>query len=106
MFVLPSSLLRASISPLERGGIMDPIRFAILGGGYRTQAYLQIARELPDRFQVDSMFVRNAAKGQALEARWNVKTYRTLEELLHSSKPHFVVVSLPRSVTALTLREP
>jgi predicted dehydrogenase len=84
---------------------MDPIRFAIIGGGYRTQAYLQIARELPDRFQVDGMFVRNAVKGRAIEARWNVKTYRTLEELLHSSTPHFVVVSLPRSVTPVILRE-
>lgn len=84
---------------------MDPIRLAILGGGYRTQAYLQIARALPDRFQVDGMFVRDAAKGQALEARWQVKTYRTLEDLLRSSQPHFVVVSLPRSVTPLLLRE-
>jgi predicted dehydrogenase len=84
---------------------MDPIRFDIIGGGYRTWAYLQIARALPDRFQIGGMFVRDAAKGQSLEAQWNVKTYRTLDELLHVSKPHFVVVSLPRSVTPVILRE-
>lgn len=84
---------------------MDPIQFDIIGGGYRTRAYLQIARAMPDRFQVGGMFVRDATKGQALEAQWNVKTYRTLDELLHVSRAHFVVVSLPRSVTPLILRE-
>lgn len=84
---------------------MDPIRFGIIGGGYRTRPYLQIARALPDRFQVSGMFVRDAVKGQALEALWNVKTYRTLDELLHASRLHFVVVSLPRSVTPVILGE-
>jgi predicted dehydrogenase len=84
---------------------MDPIRFSIIGGGYRTGAYLQIAHALPDRFQVDGMFVRDAAKGQELEARWHVKAYRTLDELLRASRPHFVVLSLPRSVTPIMLGE-
>jgi predicted dehydrogenase len=84
---------------------MDPIRFSIIGGGYRTRAYLQIARELPDRFQADGMFVRDAAKGQTLEAQWPVKTYRTLDELCRASRPHFMVVSLPRSVTPVILGE-
>jgi predicted dehydrogenase len=84
---------------------MDPIHFSIIGGGYRTRAYLQIARALPGRFQVDGMFVRDAAKGQTLESLWKVKTYRTLDELLQASRPHFVVVSLPRSVTPAILGE-
>lgn len=84
---------------------MDPIRFDIIGGGFRTRAYLQIARALPGHFQVGGMFVRDAAKGQALETQWNVKTYRTLDELLHRPRPDFVVVSLPRSVTPVILSE-
>lgn len=84
---------------------MEPIRFSIIGGGYRARAYLQIARALPDRFQIGGMFVRDMAKGQALESLWNVKTYRTLDELLRVSRLHFVVVSLPRSETPVILRE-
>lgn len=83
---------------------MDPIRFGIVGGGWRTRFYLQVARELPDRFQVTGMVVRDAAKGQALEARWGVKTYRTLDELFNASELRFVVVSVPRTVAPAIMR--
>lgn len=78
---------------------MNPIRFGIVGGGWRTLFYLQIARELPAQFEVAGMVVRDAGKGQALEARWGVKTYRTLDELLHAGDLRFVVVSVPWSVS-------
>src|SRR6266567_7071766 len=78
---------------------MSPIRFDIVGGGFRTQAYLQIAHALPDRFQVGGLFVRDEAKGRAIEEKWHIQTYRTLEELLQASERDFMLVSLGRSVT-------
>jgi predicted dehydrogenase len=82
-----------------------PIRFDIVGGGFRTQAFLQIAHAMPDRFQVGGMFVRDETKGQAFEEKWHVKTYRTLVELLEASERDFMLVSLPRSVTPVFIRE-
>jgi predicted dehydrogenase len=78
---------------------MNPSRFAIVGGGWRSQFFLRVAQALPERFEVAGMFVRDEVKGRALEAEWGVKTYRTLDELLRLSDLRFVVVSVPRTVT-------
>jgi hypothetical protein len=73
-------------------------RFSIIGGGFRTQAYLRIAREMPEQFHVSGMVVRDEEKGQVIERDWKVKTYRTLEELLEKEQQDFFVVSVARSV--------
>lgn len=73
-----------------------PIRFAIVGGGWRAEFYLRIARALPERFAVAGLMVRDPQKGRALEARWGVPTYRSLDALLAATSPLFVVTSVPR----------
>jgi predicted dehydrogenase len=83
---------------------MEPIRFAIVGGGWRALFYLRIARALPERFAVTGLLARDAAKGAALEAKWSVATCRTLDELL-ASKPAFVVTSVPWPINPGLLRE-
>ena len=70
------------------------IEFGIIGGGWRSEFYLRIARALPERFHVDGMLVRDPAKGAALEAAWGVRTFRTLDELLKNSKAAFQLVSV------------
>ena len=77
---------------------MNPIRFGIVGGAWRSGFFLRVAQALPDRFEVAGMMIRNEAKGKELEEAWGVKTYRTLDELLHVNDLRFVVVSVPRSV--------
>jgi predicted dehydrogenase len=42
--------------------------------------------------------VRNPARAQAAAAEWNVATYADLDDLLGSTGPDFVVVSVPRLV--------
>jgi predicted dehydrogenase len=84
---------------------MDQTSYGIVGGGWRAEFYLRIAQALPQRFRVGGMMVRNEAKGQALEARWGVRTYRTLGELLEVPGLDFVVVSVPWPVTPLILGE-
>lgn len=78
--------------------MVQKARFAIIGGGFRTQAYLQIARELPEQFQISGMVVRDEEKGQVIEQEWKVRTYRTLEELLDKEQQDFAVLSVARSV--------
>jgi predicted dehydrogenase len=86
-------------------GSMDQSSYGIIGGGWRAEFYLRIAQALPQRFRVRGMMVRDGAKGQALEARWGVHTYRTLDELLEAGGLDFVVVSVPWPVTPVMLRE-
>ena len=74
---------------------MEPIRFGLVGGGWRSLFYVRIAKELPERFQIGGMVVRDAARGHELETTWGVQTYRTLDELLHISSLRFLVVSVP-----------
>ncbi|MGJ9384316.1 Gfo/Idh/MocA family oxidoreductase [Salipaludibacillus sp. CF4.18] len=69
--------------------------FSIIGGGgFRANYFLRIAKALPDLFRVSGMVVRNEAKGKTLEQQWNIRTYRTLLELLEEETPDFVVVSV------------
>jgi predicted dehydrogenase len=82
---------------------MHPIRFGIIGGGWRSQFFLRVARELPERFSVEGMVVRDAEKGAKIEAVWGVKTYRELDELLRVPDLRFVVVSVPWSVAPLMI---
>lgn len=77
---------------------MKPIEFAIVGGGWRAEFFLRIARALPDRFKIIGMTVRDATKGKALEAAWNVATFRDVDGLLGATKPAFVIVSVPQPV--------
>jgi predicted dehydrogenase len=79
--------------------------FGIVGGGWRAEFYLRVARELPARFRVGGMLVRNEGKGRAIEGAWGVNTYRTLDELLAAGELDFVVVSVPWPVTPVMLRQ-
>lgn len=73
---------------------MDKTVFGMVGGGWRTEFYLRIARALPERFGICGVVVRDAAKGKILTEKWGVQTYRTVDELLKHSSPSFVGVSV------------
>lgn len=75
-----------------------PVKFSIIGGaGFRAQYFLRIAQAMPERFQVSGMVVRDESKGQAMEKEWGVSAYRSLELLLKSESPDFIVVSVSGS---------
>ncbi len=84
---------------------METISFGIIGGGWRAEFYLRIARALPERFHVAGMLVRDAAKGRCLEQAWGIPTVRTLDDLLVTPGLQFIVVSVPRSACPLYLRQ-
>lgn len=71
-----------------------PATFSIIGGaGFRAQAYLRVAKELPEHFRVSGMVVRDSSKASTMQQLWNVAAYPTLEQLLEQERPDFVVVS-------------
>ncbi|MFA6294511.1 MAG: Gfo/Idh/MocA family oxidoreductase, partial [Victivallales bacterium] len=74
------------------------IEFGIVGGGWRAEFFLRIAKALPEKFNVTAMMVRNPEKGRAIESAWGVKTYSSLDEFLKKSEHLFVVISTPSDV--------
>ena len=80
------------------GDIKIPTTFAIAGGGWRTGAYINIAAAMPELFKLGGMFVRNREKGAVIEARHGIPTFRSLDEMLTTAKPDFVVTSVPWQV--------
>ena len=81
------------------------VRFAIVGGGWRTEAFLRVARELPDRFTVAGMQVRREERGRELEKQFGVQTFRTLDELLEDANFDFALVSVPWEVCPVLIAE-
>ncbi|MFA9559735.1 Gfo/Idh/MocA family protein [Evansella sp. AB-rgal1] len=80
------------------------VSFSIIGGsGFRAQFYLRIAKQLPHMFRVSGMVVRDEDIGKKLEQRWNVTTYRNVEELLENESPEFVVLSVSKSISTTYL---
>jgi predicted dehydrogenase len=84
---------------------MEQTQFVIVGGGWRAEFYLRVARACPEKFRVSGMLVRDAAKGEKLEEEWDVRTYRNMDDLFAAAKPLFAVVSVPRKVAPEILAE-
>ena len=70
--------------------------FGLVGSGWRAEFFLRIAAALPEQFRVTGIVVRDATKGRVWEARWNLPTYRALDDLLRATTPAFIVLSVPR----------
>ncbi len=83
---------------------MDAVPFAIVGGGWRSQFYLRVARELPGRFRVTGLLTRDPARAGRLSAEWGVAARASLDELL-LDRPAFVVLSVPWAATPGLLAE-
>lgn len=69
--------------------------FGLIGGGWRSEFFLRIARDLPGQFPVAGVVIRDGEKRSRLAAAWQVPVFATVEELLSQGKPAFVVTSVP-----------
>ena len=87
-----------------------PIRFGVVGSGWRAEFFVRMARLMPERFQCVGVVTRSAERGAEVERAWGVPTVRTIEELVTAvgpttDRPEFVVVSVPWPVTPDATRE-
>jgi hypothetical protein len=76
----------------------ERIDFAVVGSGWRSEFFLRIARELPERFRVVGLVTRSEDTGRAIQSAWGVQTFGSIDELVAGTTPKFAVVSVPRQV--------
>lgn len=77
--------------------MQEPVRYAVVGSGWRSEFFLRLAQVLPERFAVSAVVTRSAERGEQVAARWGVATARSLGEL--RDRPELVVTSVPWAVT-------
>ncbi|HWJ86411.1 MAG TPA: Gfo/Idh/MocA family oxidoreductase, partial [Cellulomonas sp.] len=81
---------------------MSPIRFGVVGSGWRAEFFVRMARLLPDTFTCVGVVTRTAGRGAEVERAWGVPTVRAATEL---EAPELVVVATPWPVTPDAIRE-
>ncbi|KAI7263086.1 hypothetical protein KC345_g9238 [Hortaea werneckii] len=78
---------------------MGIISFGLVGGGWRAEFYLRIARSLPERFAVGAVYVRNKDKAEELRRDWGVKVHTSLDAFLSAGGYSFAVICLKREAS-------
>jgi len=81
------------------------INFGIVGVGWRTEFYLRIAKACPDLFNVTGLVGRTPARTALVANKFGVALYNSVDELVHSTKPLFVVTSVPWEVNPGILKQ-
>jgi len=80
---------------------MSPLRFAVVGSGWRAEFFVRVARLLPDRFTCVGVVTREAERGAWVEREWGVPAVRSIGDL----RPELVVTATPWPVTPLAVTE-
>lgn len=76
-----------------------PIRYGVVGSGYRTQAFVRIAERMPDRFTLEGVVTRTEQRADEIVETWSVPGYTSLEEFLDTHPVDFMITSTPFAVT-------
>lgn len=79
--------------------------FAVVGGGFRGEAFLRVADALPERFRASAIVVRNPERRREVHERWKVPAVASLAELSSGGRPDFVVVAVRPSEAVGMIRE-
>lgn len=74
---------------------MSPIRFAIIGSGWRSEFFLRIASALPKQFSVSGLVTRSPETAKDITSKWGIPCHPDIESLLSHGPHEFVVVSVP-----------
>src|SRR4051812_41044888 len=55
-----------------------PIRYGVIGSGWRTQAFVRIADRLPDHFTLEGVVTRSEQRVDEIIVDWRVPAYTDL----------------------------
>ncbi|GIG28478.1 Gfo/Idh/MocA family protein [Cellulomonas marina] len=92
----------------------EPLRFGLVGSGWRAEFFARVARLFPERYTLIGVVARSAERGAEVERAWGVPTVRTVEELVtgalpgagaRADRPQLVVTATPWPVTPDVVRE-
>ncbi len=83
----------------------DKISFAIVGGGWRAEYFLKIARGCPDLFDVRGIISRRESKREELRLKWNVNTYKNIDDLMDQNEIDFLVLAVNKSAASSVIME-
>ena len=74
-----------------------PVRFAVIGSGWRALYYVRIAKALPQYFELCMMLCRTAEKAQYMSDTYQIPTCVSEEELIYA-KPNVIVIAAKKDV--------
>lgn len=70
-----------------------PVRFAVIGSGWRSEFHLRMAQAAPDRLRAVGVVTLTVEEGERITARWGVPTVQTIREVL-ALDPEFVIAAV------------
>ena len=76
-----------------------PARFGVVGTGWRAQFYLRLARLLPTELEAVGIVGHTPGAGEQAATRWDLPAYVSIEDLVASRRPEFIVSAVPWAVT-------
>lgn len=76
-----------------------PIRFGVIGSGYRTGAFVRIAERLSDRLVCEGVVTRTEARADEINENWQLPGYTDLGTFLERHPVDFMITSTPTAVT-------
>jgi Oxidoreductase family, NAD-binding Rossmann fold len=83
----------------------NPIRFGLVGTGWRAEFFLRIAKMRPDLFQVAGLVGNTRSKTEALASRFSVPVFDDIKSLCSNGRPAFVVTSVTWAAAPQVLAE-
>lgn len=81
------------------------IAFGIVGTGWRTEFFLRIARACPEHFTVSGLVGHTPGKAEALGAKFDVRAFDSIEELVSKTAPLFVVSSVTWDANPIVIKK-
>lgn len=71
----------------------DPVRFAVVGSGWRSKFYLRLAATAPERLKVVAVVSNSDAAAEAMAKEWGLPSYRSLDDAV-ALRPEFTVAAV------------
>jgi predicted dehydrogenase len=72
-----------------------PVRIGVIGGGWRADYYLRVAREVPTSFTIGGVLVRSPDAAARIAAVWALPAVTDLQSFLRLGSFDYVVLAVP-----------
>jgi predicted dehydrogenase len=84
---------------------MAPIRFGLIGAGWRAEFFLRVAQARPDFFECVGIVSRSPGKAAALAQRFSTRSFDGWRDMIGVTRPDYVVISVPWATAPELLRD-